>query len=187
VTDLARYLIGELSEVSAAQETFVKKRPLEKRARGATKSRRLRKVDVDDAVAAIGRFRNGALATIEATRFAPGRKNSIQLEINGSDGSLVFDLEEMNRLRFFSRDDPAETQGFRDIMVTEPVHPYVASWWPPGHIIGYEHSFVHTVADFVGAVVQRKRIQPDFADALETQRVLDAVARSARTGRWIKL
>jgi predicted dehydrogenase len=187
VTDLARYLVGELSEVTAAQETFVKRRPLEKKARGATKSRRLGKVEVDDAVVAIGRFRSGALASIEATRFAPGRKNSIQLEINGSEGSLVFDLEEMNRLRFFNRRDPAEAQGFRDIMVTEPVHPYMASWWPPGHVIGYEHTFVHTIADFVRGVIQRKKVQPDFADGLETQRVLDAVARSARTGRWIKL
>jgi len=187
VTDLARYLVGELSDVTAAQETFVKRRPFEKKTRGATKSRGLGKVEVDDAVVAIGRFRNGALASIEATRFAPGRKNSIQLEINGSDGSLVFDLEEMNRLRFFSRRDPAEAQGFRDIMVTEATHPYMANWWPPGHIIGYEHTFVHTIADFVQGVMQRKKVQPDFADGLETLRVLDAVQRSARTGRWIKL
>ena len=144
-------------------------------------------VEVDDAVAAIGRFRGGGLATIEATRFAPGRKNSIQLEINGSDGSLAFDLEEMNRLRFFSRRDSAEVQGFRDIMVTEPSHPYVGNWWPPGHIIGYEHSFVHTIADFVRGVIQRKKVQPDFADGLETQRVLDAVQRSARGRRWVRM
>lgn len=187
VTDLARYLVGEMSEVTAVLETFVKRRPLEKKARGTAKSRRLRKVEVDDAVAAIGRFRGGGLATIEATRFAPGRKNSIQLEINGSDGSLAFDLEEMNRLRFFSRRDSAEVQGFRDIMVTEPSHPYVGNWWPPGHIIGYEHTFVHTIADFVRGVIQRKKVQPDFADGLETQRVLDAVQRSARGRRWVRM
>jgi predicted dehydrogenase len=187
VTDLARYLVGEMSEMTAVLETFVKRRPLEKRARGTTKSRRLGKVEVDDAVAAMGRFRGGGLATIEATRFAPGRKNSIQLEINGSDGSLAFDLEEMNRLRFFSRRDPEEAQGFRDIMVTESAHPYVGNWWPPGHIIGYEHTFVHTIADFVRGVIQRKKVQPDFADGLETQRVLDAVQRSARTRRWVRL
>ena len=187
VTDLARYLFGELREVTAVMETFVKRRPPEKKAGGATKNRPMRKVEVDDAVVMIGRFRGGGLASIEATRFAPGRKNSIELEINGSEGSLAFDLEEMNRLRFFNRRDPAEVQGFRDILVTEPTHPYITSWWPPGHIIGYEHTFVHTIADFVRAVIQRKKVQPDFADAVSTQRVLDAVERSARSGRWIRV
>jgi predicted dehydrogenase len=187
VTDLARYLVGELREVSAVMETFVKRRPLETKGGGAKRSRPMGKVNVDDAVAMIGRFRGGGLATIEATRFAPGRKNSIQLEINGSEGSLAFDLEEMNRLRFFNRRDPAEVQGFRDIIVTEPSHPYGANWWPPGHIIGYEHTFVHTIADFVRAVVQRKKVQPDFADGVKTQRVLDAVERSARTRRWVRV
>jgi predicted dehydrogenase len=135
----------------------------------------------------IGRFRNGALASMEATRFAPGRKNALTFEINGSDGSIFFDLEELNRLKFFNRRDPQGRQGFRDILVTEPSHPYMASWWPPGHIIGWEHSFVHTIADFVRAIVTRRRAQPDFADALKTQHVLDAVAHSADKKRWIKI
>jgi predicted dehydrogenase len=180
VTDLGRFLVGEFREVCATTETFVKQRPLEKgRQRG--------KVTVDDAVTMIGRFANGALASVEATRFAPGRKNSILLEINGSDGSLVFDLEEMNKLRFFSRRDPADRQGFREIMVTEPSHPYMKHWWPPGHLIGYEHTFVHTIADFVRAMVTRKKIAPDFEDGLRTQRVLEAVEKSARTKRWVSL
>lgn len=180
IVDLARYLVGEFKEVSATAETFVKQRPLEKnrRAKG--------RVTVDDAVTMIGRFRNGALASLEATRFAPGRKNSITLEINGGAGSLFFDLEEMNRLKFFNERDPQSRQGFRDILVTEPSHPYMDKWWPPGHIIGYEHTFVHTVADFVEAVVARKNAQPNFEDGLKNQRVLDAVMRSERTRRWIK-
>ena len=181
IVDLARYLIGEFREVSAAMETFVKQRPLKS---GARKTGR---VTVDDAVAMIGRFENGALASLEATRFAPGRKNSLTLEINGSAGSLFFDLEEMNRLKFFSGRDPQDRQGFRDIIVTEPSHPYIDKWWPPGHIIGYEHTFIHTMADFVKAVVDGKSVQPTFEDGLQNQRVLDAVSQSADAKRWAGL
>jgi len=180
IVDLSRYLVGEMAEVCAMTETFVRRRP-------QPGTRRLGRVTVDDAVTAIGRFRNGALFSLEATRFAPGRKNSIVLEINGSGGSLYFDFEEMNRLKFFSNHDPEGRQGFRDIITTEPIHPYMKSWWPPGHIIGYEHTFVHTVADFVNAVAHQKRVQPDFADGLRTQRVLDAVAVSAHKQRWIAI
>jgi predicted dehydrogenase len=130
IVDLARHLVGEFREVCATKETFVKQRPLK------SGGRKKGKVTVDDAVTMIGRFRNGALASLEATRFAPGRKNSITLEINGSDGSLFFDLEEMNRLKFYSMRDPQDRQGFRDILVTERSHPYMEKWWPPGHIIG---------------------------------------------------
>jgi predicted dehydrogenase len=181
IVDLARHLVGELSEVCAAMETFVKQRPV------APASRKKAKVAVDDAVTMIGRFRNGALASLEATRFAPGRKNSITLEINGSSGSLFFDLEEMNRLKFFNRRDPKDRQGFGDIIVTEPSHPYIDKWWPPGHIIGYEHTFTHTIADFVKAAVTGKSVQPTFADGLQNQRVLDAVQRSGRIKRYVKL
>jgi predicted dehydrogenase len=181
VVDLGRYLVGELREVCGTTETFIKERPRE---RGA---RRKGKVTVDDAVTMIGRFKNGAFASVEATRFAPGRKNSLTLEINGSAGSLLFDLEEMNKLRFYSCRDPKDSQGFREIIVTEPSHPYVGNWWPPGHLIGYEHTFVHTVVDFVKAVVARKTVQPNFADGLQNQRVLDAIERSARSRRWMKL
>src|SRR5471032_3545005 len=130
-------------------------------------------------VAVMGRFRNGALATFEATRFAPGRKNALTIEINGSEGSLVFDLEQLNRPQFYSAHDPEKQRGFREIIVTEGAHPYIDHWWPPGHLIGYEHSFVHTIADFVSAVAAGKSAHPTFADGLASQRVLGAIQESA--------
>ena len=186
IVDLSRYLVGELDSICATTQTFIKQRPIESRD-GRRKRLRMGKVSVDDAISAIGRFNNGAVFNLEATRFAPGRKNSITLEINGSDGSLYFDLEDMNRLKFFSRRDSKGEQGFRDIIVTDPSHPYVKQWWPRGHIIGYEHTFVHTVADFIAAVARNKSVQPDFADGLRTQRVLDAALRSAHNNRWINI
>jgi predicted dehydrogenase len=138
---------------------------------------------VDDAVSITGRFRGGAILNLEATRFAHGRKNALTLEINGSGGSLSFDLEDLNRLRFYNANDPEHARGFRDIIVTEQSHPFVANWWPPGHLLGYEHSFVHTIADFVQAVIGRKRVQPDFVEGLKTQRVIHAIERSSRKAR----
>ena len=179
IVDLGRYLVGEFKEICATTETFVKERSRPGGGRG--------KVTVDDAVGMIGRFRNGALATMEATRFATGRKNGLTFEINGSEGSLVFDLENLNRLCFYSRRDPPSHRGFREILVTEPNHPYMKAWWPPGHLIGYEHTFVHTVTDFIKAVAARKTVYPNFEDGLRNQRVLDAVARSARTKRWVSI
>lgn len=201
IVDLARYLVGEFKEVCACMTTFVRRRSLVRRdsaspsrqsgglLQGRARSRARRgNVTVDDAVTMVGRFQNGALASIEATRFAPGRKNSLTLEINGSVGSLFFDLEEMNRLKFYSRRDPQDRQGFRDILVTEPSHPYIDKWWPPGHIIGYEHAFIHTIADFVkAAVVAEKRVEPSFHAGLQNQRVLDAVMKSAQTKRQIRI
>jgi predicted dehydrogenase len=191
IVDLARYLVGELKDVCANEQTFVRQRPSAgrdaalRRPVGAARRPYHAAIDVDDAVTMIGLFRNGALASLEATRFASGRKNALTFEINGSDGSLVFDLEKMNRLKFFSRRDRQDRQGFRDILVTAPTHPYIDKWWPPGHMIGYEHTFIHTVADFVRAFTTRKRAQPDFADALKTQRVLAAMQRSATTRRFV--
>jgi len=126
---------------------------------------------------------------LEATRFALGRKNHITIEINGSKGSLYFDFEDMNRLKFFDNTQPADRQGFRDILVTQPggAHPYVGAWWPPGHIIGYEHTFAHTVADFVNAVIDGKSVQPTFEDGLKNERVLEAVEESAKTRQWVKV
>jgi predicted dehydrogenase len=173
IIDLARYLVGEIATVKAVSETFVRRRPR------TANARLTGKVDVDDATAVIGKFRNGAILNLEASRFAHGRKNALTFEINGSGGSLSFDLEEMNRLRFYNANDPEHARGFREIIVTEPAHPFAAHWWPPGHILGYEHSFVHTIADFVNAVITKRRVRPDFADGLQTQRVLEAIARSA--------
>jgi predicted dehydrogenase len=183
IIDLGRYLIGEFSEICAQMETFIKERPLpgEPMRRG--------KVAVDDAVMFIGRFANGALANLEATRFALGRKNAIQIEINGSKGSLAFDFEDMNRLRFYSESDPADRRGFRDILVTQGggVHPYVGHWWPPGHLIGYEHTFVHTIVDFVNAAVDRRNVQPTFEDGLANQIVFEAIAQSSQSRKWIQI
>jgi predicted dehydrogenase len=180
IIDLGRYLVGEFSEVCGHLETFIKERPIA----GTTKKGR---VTVDDAAITLGRFKNGAIACLEASRFAAGRKNHIQLEVNGSKGSIVFDFEDMNRLKYFSRDDAPDRQGYRDILVTEGVHPFAGAWWPPGHIIGYEHTFVHTVFDFIEAVVKGKSVQPTFVDGLEDQKILEAVERSSRERRWIKV
>jgi predicted dehydrogenase len=195
IIDLARYLVGEFTEVCGRLHTFITERPLPDEsnkgvglaARGV--ARKTGRVTVDDAALFLGRFENGALANLEATRFALGRKNHIEIEINGSKGSLYFDFEDMNRLKFFNNDDPKDRQGFRDILVTQPggVHPYFGHWWPPGHIIGYEHTFVHTVADFVNACVEGKPAHPTFEDGLKNQRVLEAVEISAAKGRWVTL
>lgn len=193
IIDLGRYLVGEIAEVTALMETFIKERPLASSADGlnikgqTTTTGKTGKVTVDDAVLTIGRFANGALLNLEATRFAYGRKNGIQLEVNGSKGSLFFDFEDMNRLKYYNAEDPEGLRGFRDIIVNEGVHPYAAAWWPPGHIIGYEHTFVHTIADFVSAFVKGKSVQPTFEDGYRNQVVLDAISASAKSGRWAKV
>jgi hypothetical protein len=131
----------------------------------------------------------GVMANLEATRYALGRKNQIAIEINGSKGSLVFDFEDMNKLKFYNGNDPKDRQGFRDILVTQRdgIQPYVANWWPPGHGLGYEHTFVHAVADFVNACADGKSVQPTFEDGLKNQRVLTAVEESSAKGKWVKL
>jgi predicted dehydrogenase len=181
IIDLGRYLVGEFAEVCGHLETFIKERPLpdQKGKKG--------RVTVDDAAITLGKFENGALACLEASRFAAGRKNHIQLEINGSKGSLVFDFEDMNRLKYFDRGDASDRQGYRDILVTESVHPFAGAWWPPGHILGYEHTFVHTIFDFIEAVVKGKSVQPTFVDGLRNQQVLEAVEKSSKLRRWVKL
>lgn len=195
IIDLGRYLVGEFEEVCGLMHTFIKQRPLMDESGkgsglgGSADSRQMGEVTVDDAAMFIGRFENGALANLEATRFALGRKNNILLEINGSKGSLVFDFEDMNRLKFFDNSNAKDRMGFRDILVTQPGgdHPYVHAWWPPGHIIGYEHTFVHTIADFVNACVDGGSIQPTFEDGLRNQRVLEAVEESANSRQWVKI
>jgi predicted dehydrogenase len=175
LVDLAHFLIGPITRVVGTAETFIKERPLE--GSGVERGQ----VTVDDAAAFLARFENGAIGTFEATRLAPGRKNHNSFEINGSKGSLVFDLERMNELEVYFVDDPADLQGFRTVMVTEPHHPYVGAWWPPGHIIGYEHTFVHTVKD---AIAAGKNPAPTFEDGYRCQAVLDAVERSLESGTW---
>ncbi|MGB7746977.1 MAG: Gfo/Idh/MocA family oxidoreductase [Verrucomicrobiia bacterium] len=187
VIDLGRYLVGEFTEVCGLLNTFIPERPLaDALAKGA---RKMGKVTVPDSAIFFGRMENGVLANVEATRYALGRKNHIQVEINGSKGSIYFDFEDMNKLKFYNGDDPKDRRGFRDILVTERdgVQPYVGHWWPPGHGIGYEHTFIHVVADFVNACVEGKPVQPTFEDGLKNQRVLAAVEESSQKGRWVKL
>jgi len=190
--DLAQFLIGGIKSVTGMTANFIKERPLPDEVaagtfRAATKGNEKGKVTVEDAAFMLVEFENGALGSFETTRFAPGRKNHNYFEIYGSKGSLVFDLERMNELQFFSADDPDYSQGFRTILATEPVHPYITHWWPPGHIIGYEHEFVHSVVDFLNAIDKGERIEPNFSDGMKTMRVLEAGLESAKSGRKITL
>ncbi len=178
--DLARFLVGEITEVTAALETFIKERPLPEN------PKKKGKVTVDDASAAVVRFKNGALGTIEATRFATGRKNYNRFEINGSKGSVAFNLERLNELDVYLSEDDGAVQGFHNVMVTDGQHhPYVGHWWPPGHIIGYEHTFVHTVYDLLEAVAKNKVPTPSFEDGVQNQKVLAAMEKAAATRRWV--
>jgi predicted dehydrogenase len=185
VVDMAQFVVGDrLAGVSALTETFVKQRPLPTASSGlsAAGSSDRGEVTVDDAALFIGRFGGGAVANFEATRFATGRKNALRLEVNGSLGSLAFDFEAMNELSFFDGTEDPETAGFRRILVTEPTHPYAGAWWPPGHGLGYEHTFTHEVADLLRDLAAGADPTPSFADGLQVQLVLDAVARSAESG-----
>ncbi|MDQ0597731.1 putative dehydrogenase [Streptomyces canus] len=183
IIDLAQYLAGErLAGVSALTETFVRERPLPVGATSglsAVTSAGTGQVTVDDAALFTGRFTSGALASFEATRYATGRKNALRIELNGERGSLAFDLERLNELSYHDGTEPAAHAGFRRILVTEPDHPYLDAWWPPGHGLGYEHSFVHQARDLVHAVAEGRRPEPSFTDGLQIQRVLAAVEESA--------
>lgn len=176
--DLSRYLVGEPVEVSGLLKTFITERPLpDGKGRG--------KVDVDDSAQALVKFDSGAVGYYEGSRFAPGRKNYNCLEINGSKGSLVWNVERLNELELY--EESGSLSGFSTISVTDAEHPYMSAWWPPGHIIGYEHSFTHTVYDFLKAVAAGKSPRPHFGDGLKNQRVLDAIERSASSGQWVKV
>jgi predicted dehydrogenase len=184
IVDMAQFVTGDLlTGVSALTETFVRERPLVGASSGLSASGGDGRgtVDVDDAALFLGRFSRGAVASFEATRFATGRKNALRLEVNGSAGSLVFDFEAMNELSFFDGSDDPDTAGFRRILVTESTHPYIAAWWPPGHGLGYEHTFTHEVVDLVRDLAAGTDPTPSFADGLQVQLVLDAVARSAES------
>jgi predicted dehydrogenase len=178
--DLARYLMGEVEAVSAAQETFVKERQVGGEAGMAP-------VTVDDALFFLARFRNGALGSFMATRVATGRRNMLRLEIFGSEGALAFNLERMNELMFYSQSDGENEQGFRTILVTEESHPYLSAWWPPGHILGWEHTFIHEVRDLLVAIDGGRGAVPSFYDGLRCQQVLDAALESARGGTWVQV
>ena len=190
IIDLGRHLVGEFDEVCGLLHTFIKQRPLAGEIDanlGAKASQEMGEVTVDDAAMFLAKFKNGALGTFEATRFAVGRKNKNSFEINGSKGSIVFNLEKMNELEYYNNDDPGDLQGFRLIQATDGSHPYASHYWPVGHIIGYEHTFVNLVADAVTNMVAGKPISPDMVDGYENQRVLDAVERSHESRTWVKL
>ena len=185
IIDLAQFVSGStISGVSGLTETFVRERPLPAASAGlgASGGAGTGAVTVDDAALLVARFDSGALGSFEATRFASGRKNALRLEVNGSDGSLAFDFEAMNELQSHDHTEDAETAGFRRILVTEPTHPYAHAWWPPGHGLGYEHTFTHEVVDLVTAIGTGAAPSPSFADGLQVQRVLAAVERSAERG-----
>jgi predicted dehydrogenase len=187
IIDLTQHITGDrIASVCGMTQTFVTERPLptESGALSGVGGPERGPVTVDDAVAWLARFGQGAFATFEATRMATGRKNAIRIEINGDRGSLAFDFEDMNLLHFYDATEPAETAGFRRIVVTEPEHPYVGAWWPPGHLLGYEHGFVHQAADLVSDIAAQRDPQPSFADGLQVQRVLKAVEDSADKQSW---
>jgi predicted dehydrogenase len=188
--DLARYLVGDIKSVSAMSKRFIEERPLPDEAvagtfKGGARGTEKGKVTVEDALFMVAEFENGALGSFEATRFATGRKNYNYFEIYGSKGALAFDFERMNELQYFSNEDPDYAQGFRNILATEGVHDYIANWWPPGHIIGYEHEFVHGVVDFIQAIAQGAQVEPNFHDGLKCIQVIEAGAKSAETGQRV--
>jgi predicted dehydrogenase len=183
--DLAQYLSGEhLAGVSGLTTTFVSERPVA----GGTGDGGTGPVTVDDAALFNGRLASGALASFEATRVAAGRKNALTIELYGELGSLAFDLERLNELSFYDRTEAESTAGFRRILVTEPGHPYLEAWWPPGHVLGWEHTFVHQARDLLTDIASDDDPEPSFADGLQVQRVLDAVAASAaHDSAWTKI
>ena len=192
--DLSEYITGlRLASVSGVIDTIVTERPLLAEGVGlsGTASTERGTVTVDDIALFSGRYAGAAgayapLGTFEATRFATGRKNALRIEVSGSLGAVAFDLERMNELDFYDATLPATEQGFRKILVTEHDHPYLAPWWPPGHMLGYEHGFSHQAVDFVNAIVAGEQPRPSFEDGLHVQRVLDAVERSSAAGSsWI--
>jgi predicted dehydrogenase len=186
IVDLAQYLTGQLiSGVSGVTATFVAERPVPGGDGRSGVSPATGPVTVDDAVACTARLESGALATFEATRFASGRKNALRIEVYGARGSLAFDLERLNELEFCDHTEDSATAGFRRILVTEPGHPYLSAWWPPGHVLGWEHTFTHQVRDLVLAIDKGADPEPSFADGLQVQHVLQAVSASAaQDGRW---
>ena len=177
--DTAMWLNGGISTVTAMTETFIKERKHQL-------TQKVEKVGIDDACAFLARFGNGSLAVFESTRYARGHKALYALEINGENGSIGWDLHDQHRLNFFDYKDESQLRGWRSIHVSDSDQPYMKNWWIPGTQIGYEHTFVHQVADFLAALGTGASAAPTFRDALETQKVCDAVLSSAKSGQWTK-
>ncbi|KAA9105098.1 Gfo/Idh/MocA family protein [Microbacterium rhizomatis] len=191
IIDMTQFVTGQdVTAVSGTIETIVSERPLLGSGSGlsGTAAEGTGRVTVDDVAIFAGRLAGGALVSFEATRFATGRKNALTIEVSGDKGALAFDLEDLNSLQFYDRTAPEDRQGFAKILVTEPVHPYVAAWWPAGHMLGYEHGFTHQVVDFVTAIADGTEPHPSFAEGLSVQRVLDAVERSSdHDSAWVRV
>ncbi len=195
--DLALWLVGDIDRVCCDMETFIEERPplggIDAALGASAGAGEKVKVDVDDGVVALARFANGALGTMEATRFAPGHRNYNSFEINGSQGSIRFNLERMNELEYYDCADSDGQQGFRVIQATEAVHPFMGvpddggRYWPPGHILGYEHTFINTVADLLVGIEKGESPAPTFADAVKTQALLEACEDSAEAGGWVQV
>lgn len=189
IIDMTQFVTGlDVTAVSGVVDTIVTERPLHGSGSGlsGTAAEGYGEVTVDDVAIFTGRLSTGALVSFEATRFATGRKNALTLEVSGDKGALRFELEDLNTLWFYDRTAPAEMQGFTRILVTEAQHPYVAAWWPAGHMLGYEHGFSHQVVDLVTAIAGGSDPHPSFAEGLSVQRVLDAVEQSSeRDSSWV--
>ena len=178
--DSAVWLNGGIEKVNAMTETFIKERKHQL-------TGKVEKVGIDDACAFLARFNNGSLATFESTRYARGHKALYTFEINGEHASIFWDLHDLHRLQYFDHRDEGRVRGWRSLHITDGDHPYMGKWWVPGLQIGYEHTFVHQVADFLEGVAKGKPASPTFRDALETQYVCDAVLKSAGLGKWEKV
>ncbi|HOB76671.1 MAG TPA: Gfo/Idh/MocA family oxidoreductase [Phycisphaerae bacterium] len=178
--DTAIWLNGPIKSVTAMTETFIKQRK-------HTQTGKVEEVGIDDACAFMARFANGSLAVFESTRYARGHKALYTFEINGEKASIAWDLHDLHRLSYFDHRDESIVRGWRSIHVTDGDMPYMKHWWVPGLQIGYEHSFVHQVADFLEGVDKKQPVGPTFRDALETQKVCDAILASAKTGQWVEV
>ena len=180
IIDLGRYLVGDVKSVSGMTRTFIDERPNDDGTMG--------KVDVDDAFAALLEFENGALGTVEATRFAGGRKNGQRIEINAEKGSVVFNLERLNELEVYWNEGDPNVSGFTNVLVSEPAHPWWENWWPQGHIIGWEHTFVHEITHLLDCIVNDSPVAPigaDFEDGYRNAVICDAILESAASGRQV--
>jgi predicted dehydrogenase len=185
IIDLTQFITGmRLASVSGTLETIVEERPVLESTSGlgGKGGSATGRVTVDDVAIFTGRYDSGVLGVFEATRFATGRKNALRVEVSGTRGAIAFDLEDLNTLQVYDATAEPGTQGFTRVLVTEPEHPYVANWWPTGHLLGYEHGFVHQAKDFVEAVTAKRTPSPSFADGVQVQRVLAAVETSAGAG-----
>jgi predicted dehydrogenase len=175
--DTAIWLNGPITSVTAMTETFVKERK-------HNLTGKVEKVGIDDACAFLARFANGSMATFESTRYARGHKAEYTFEINGEHASIAWDLHDLHRMDFFDYKDEGILRGWKSVHITDGDHPYMKHWWVPGLQIGYEHTFVHQVADFLQGLAAGKPTGPTFRDALETQKICDAVLASAKSGQW---